>query len=98
MGKAVALIAVVLLAGTLAACSQDKQSNEAQLRDFLKAHPVASDPPVAVMKRNAAGDAWLITVQGYADNQATCEQLIEPYNSDPSLSTVAGTYYCDPIR
>ncbi len=89
---------LVCLVATVSACSQDRGDNERQLREFLKSHPVATGAPVALMKRNAAGDAWLVTVQGYADNMGTCTQLIEPYNSDPSLSALPGTYYCDPIN
>ena len=44
------------------------------------------------------GTDHLITIHGYADDLSVCMQLIEPYNKDPSLSTLPGAYSCVPLN
>jgi hypothetical protein len=52
----------------------------------------------ALIKDGTYGPDWLLTVHGLADNKAACEEIIEPYNKDPSLSSFPGTYYCEEIN
>jgi hypothetical protein len=50
--------------------------------------------PYALMKVSSAGEDWLLTVHGLSDNEAACEEIAEPYNAKPSLSTLPGDYVC----
>lgn len=70
---------------------------EAQLTKSYSRKPPEYSRAYRLMKRGAA-DAWLATIHGYPDNGAVCAELIEPYNNDPSLSVMSGTYYCEAIE
>lgn len=53
---------------------------------------------VAAIKKRSFAQSYLATVHGYPNNMSVCEELIEPYNKDPSLSGVPGEYYCEELR
>lgn len=38
------------------------------------------------------------TVHGFPTNMSVCEDLIVPYNKDPSLSVLGGEYFCEELR
>ena len=40
------------------------------------------------------GNDYLLTIHSYSDDKATCEEIIKPYNEDPNLSVVKGSYEC----
>lgn len=49
-------------------------------------------------KKLIPGTAYLGTIHGYPNNLSVCEELIEPYNTDPTLTTIPGsTYYCETL-
>jgi hypothetical protein len=68
-----------------------------KLRKVLQDKPEGSSRAVAIVKSGMAGPDWLVTVHGYADNRAVCEQLIREYNEDSELSVLPGEYYCEEI-
>ncbi len=71
------------------------QSDQDDVRRFFAKHKIGSSADYAVMKN---GNDHLMTIHGYGDDLATCMGLIEPYNKDPSLSTLPGTYTCVPLN
>lgn len=75
---------------------------EAELEEFFRSHTVAGNHAAAIKLRYtipAPGTAYLGTIHGYPNNLVVCEELIEPYNSDPSLTIIpGGTYYCEVLR
>lgn len=84
----------------LGACADDRDA-PANLDEFYAelAQTFAAKPPhtsraYAIMKDGLAGPDWLATIHGYPDNSGVCEELIAPYNSDPSQSTLPGRYFC----
>ena len=79
----------------LSSCSE--QGEDALLR-HLERNSWGLSPAVRVIKSGPSGDAWLLTVHGYADNQSVCQELIKPYNEDASLSVLPGAYRCEEIR
>jgi hypothetical protein len=76
---------------------------EEQLENFFKKHKIGKHHAVAIKRRFTApapgGTAYLATIHGYPNNLSVCEELIAPYNKDPSLSAIpGGYYYCDILR
>jgi hypothetical protein len=76
--------------------------SEEDLEDFFRRHTVSGNRAVAIKLRFSvptAGTAYLATVHGYPNNRQVCEELIAPYNSDPSLTTIpGGRYFCEILR
>lgn len=72
---------------------------EDELEDFFRRHTVAGNRAVAVKLRFSVpepGIAYLATVHGYPNNRQVCEELIAPYNADPSLTIIpGGRYFCE---
>ena len=68
---------------------------ESELEDFFRKHKVDGNKAVALKKQFVGGESYLGTIHGYPTNLSVCEQLIAPYNEDPSLSSLPGTYYCE---
>ena len=88
----------LLVIACLALTSCGKKPNdiddyEAALRETLQNTPLGKAEAYALMKNTVAGPAWLATIHGYPDNLSVCEELIQPYNEDKSLSTLPGEYY-----
>lgn len=76
--------------------------SEGDLEDFFRGHTVSGNRAVAIKLRFSvprSGTAYLATVHGYPNNLQVCEELIAPYNSDPSLTTVPGSrYFCEVLQ
>lgn len=87
----------------LSACGPMSSSSggsitEADLEQFFREHKVGRAPAAALKKRSLGEVSYLATIHGYADNLQVCQQLIEPYNKDASLSAIPGGYYCEELR
>ena len=67
------------------------------LEQFFHKHMIDGNYAVALKKRSFVV-SYLATIHGYSDNLSVCEQLIEPYNKDASLSILSGEYYCEELR
>jgi hypothetical protein len=63
---------------------------------LIRCRGVFSRP--AIKKRSPAGVIHLITIHGFPTNMSVCEDLIAPYNKDPSLSVMGGEYFCEELR
>lgn len=105
--KNVALLAVGFMGMSVSGCGEagsifrhseyeSYAEFEAGLAETYSRKPSDYSVAYKLMKRGAA-NSWLATIHGYPDNGAVCEELIEPYNNDPSLSVMSGTYYCEAI-
>jgi hypothetical protein len=68
-----------------------------QLRKVLHEKPAGSPRAYAIVKNGVGGADWLATIHGYADNKSVCEDEIKPYNANPDLSTLPGSYACEEI-
>lgn len=91
----VALGAVALVTG----CSQASSNiTSAGLESFFRHHQVNGNYAVAVKKRSAAGESYLMTIHGYPNNLSVCKMLIKPYNRDSKLSTIPGHYHCEVLK
>ena len=96
-------VAAIAAIGLLTACGQAKiAANSAvtstELESFFRHHTVNEHHAVALKKRSAAGDSYLLTVHGYPNNLTVCQKLIKPYNEDPQLSVMSGQYFCEELR
>ncbi len=90
----------LLIAALLISCSDGEKTYgeyEAGVRDAYGQVPPGIDPAVAIVKRSGGIESWLATVHGYPNNREVCEQLIEPYNSNPEMSAVGGSYSCEAV-
>ena len=65
-----------------------------ELERVYREKPKEYSRAFALIKDGKAGPDWLATFHGLPDNKAACEEAIEPYNDDPSLSALPGTYKC----
>jgi len=65
------------------------------LKAYFAKHRVGSSADYAIVKN---GTDYLATVHGYMDDGSVCEQLIAPYNKNPALSVLPGTYSCVPLN
>lgn len=74
---------------------EPKQITNKELLEFFSKNRVGPSPDYAVVKN---GHDYLILVYGYANDYDTCLQIIEPYNNDPNLSILPGTYQCLPLN
>jgi len=85
---------VPIIALFLVSCGSE--GGEEGLKEQLRKHPVGGSPAV-MLKKSGIAESWLATIHGYLDNMSVCEDMIKPYNENPSLSDVEGTYYCQPV-
>ena len=69
-----------------------------ELEIYLRSHTIDGNVPVAIKKASFAGVSFLATVHGYPDNSSVCEDLIKPYNNDPSMSVIGGEYFCQRLE
>ena len=93
------ICAVVVLTGCarVTVTTGDSISSR-DLEGLFHKHKVDGNYAVALKKSSAGVASYLATIHGYPNNMDVCELLIEPYNKDPSLSAVSGTYYCQALR
>jgi hypothetical protein len=92
---------LISIAGILVACGNPglgRSMSESELEAFFRGRTVSGKPVVAVKKRTPGSAAYLLTVHGYPNNLSVCEELIKPYNEDPSLSVLPGEYFCEELR
>ena len=80
--------------GAVTGCSV-RQADQSDVQRFFSKHKIGSSADYAVMKN---GDDHLMTIHGYVDDYSTCMDLIEPYNRDPALTVVPGTYSCERLN
>lgn len=91
-----AMIFVYLVIVSLVGCqSGQKEVGQGAVEEFFAKNRVGSSPDYAVMKN---GTDHLMKIHGFIDDREVCLQLIEPYNRDPSLSVLPGTYRCVPLN
>ena len=96
MNKYISLTILAFLCGVLVACLPNKKNiSQKDLIEFFATHRVGNSSNYGVIKN---GEDYLITVHGYLDNKAVCEELIKPYNSDKTLSVLPGTYQCQKLN
>jgi hypothetical protein len=94
-GSVLAIAAISLVAG----CTQAGGNlSSTQLESYFRHHQVNGHYAVAVKKRSAAGESYLMTIHGYPNNLSVCEMLIKPYNENAKLSVLPGNYHCEVLR
>ena len=72
-----------------------RDADQEDVQRFFSKNKIDGSPDYAVMKN---GTVHLLTIHGYADDMSACMELIKPYNEDPSLSVLPGTYSCVPLN
>lgn len=72
-----------------------REASQEDLQEFFRTHRIDKSIDYAIMKN---GTDHLATIHGYADDKSVCLELIKPYNEDPSLSSLPGTYTCVPLN
>jgi hypothetical protein len=95
-------ILVIILALVLIGCGKwgiglSNSLTEDELEAFFRAHKISGKKVVALKKRSAGSVSYLATIHGYPDNLSVCEELIKPYNENPSMSILPGAYYCEEL-
>jgi hypothetical protein len=97
-----ALTMLRVIAASSSGTESSGDLSEEDLEGFFRRHTISGNQPVALKLRfsvPASGRAYLATVHGYPNNRQVCEELIAPYNSDPSLTTIpGGRYFCEVLR
>ena len=68
------------------------------VEELFRKHKVDGRRAVALKKRSLGGVGYLATIHGFPNNRSVCEELIEPYNKDTSLSAIPGEYFCEELR
>jgi hypothetical protein len=92
----IAMIVTLTVFVLVAGCeSKQKIADQEAVKEFFAKHRVGSSPDYAVMKN---GTDHLLTIHGYSNDLDVCLRLIEPYNRDPSLSIMPGTFTCVPLN
>jgi hypothetical protein len=76
--------------------------SEESLETYFRNHTVEGNHAVAIKRSFTVprpGTAYLGTIHGYPNNLSVCQELIAPYNENPSLSVIPnGYYYCEILR
>jgi hypothetical protein len=93
--------ALRIIATSQSRIGADGNLTEDEVEAYFRRHTVAGNRAVAVKLRFSVpepGTAYLLTVHGYPNNRQVCEELIAPYNADPSMTTIpGGRYYCETL-
>ena len=87
-------VALLAVSASLTGCAKHEATQE-DVKGFFATHKIGSSPDYALMKN---GTDYLTTIHGFGDDLSVCMELIKPYNENPSLSTIAGTYSCAPLN
>jgi hypothetical protein len=85
---------LLVVTASLSACAKHAATQE-DVREFFATHKIGSSPDYAVVKN---GTDYLAVIHGMDDDLSACMDLIKPYNENPSLSTLPGTYSCVPLN
>ncbi len=89
------LILILFLVG----CNGDhKKITEEDIKKYFNTHKTSSSAFMLIKNSKVGGDASLAVIFGLMDNQKACEELIAPYNRDPSLSIIDGVYRCEKLN
>ena len=72
--------------------------SSSDVETFFRGHKVDGYYAVALKKRSVAGVIYLVTIHGFPTNMSVCEDVMAPYNKDPSLSAIEGEYFCEELR
>jgi hypothetical protein len=90
---------ILILIFFLAGCnSEHKKINEEDIKNYFNNHKTSSSAFMIVKNSKVGGDASLAVIFGLMDNQKACEELIAPYNKDPSMSIIDGVYRCEKLN
>ena len=104
MKKTLILIFLIIWIWLLSWCSNSNWNEwwnltEEELETFFRQHTVEGNNAVALKINFIYPLPWIAyvaTIHWYPDNKSVCEELIAPYNNDPSLSVAPwSTYYCE---
>ena len=98
MRRAILLIPILAATTLLLALGWGGDLSSSDVEEFFRGHKVDGYYAVAIKKRSPAGVIYLSTVHGFPTNMSVCEDLIVPYNKDPSLSVLGGEYFCEELR
>lgn len=98
--KSTILCSVIL--GATISNAHSKNLTEKQLESFFRGKTISGNYAAAIKIRFTLplpGVAYIGTIHGYPNNLSVCEQLIEPYNVDKSLTTIPGSvYFCEELK
>jgi hypothetical protein len=72
--------------------------SSSDVEEFFRGHKVDGAYAVAMKKRSPAGVVYFGTIHGFPSNLSVCEEVLAPYNKDPSLSVLPGEYFCEELR
>jgi hypothetical protein len=97
------LVHVFVGAALLIGCDQitvatGNSVSSSEVEEFFRKHKVDGNHAVAMKNRSLGVVAYLGTIHGYPNNFSVCEEVLAPYNKDPSLSAMPGTYFCEELR
>lgn len=105
MRKFMCIVTVLLLTGcnlSSPSVNMKKNISEDDLESFFRSKTISGNYAAAIkirFTRPLPGVAYIGTIHGYPNNFAVCEELIEPYNADPTLTVIPGsTYFCEELR
>jgi hypothetical protein len=91
-----AIVLVIMGCDQVTVTTGDIASSD--LEELFRKHKVEGYNAVALKKRSLGSVAYLATIHGFSNNRSVCEELITPYNKDPSLSVIPGEYFCEELR
>lgn len=94
----VVVIVVILAVSGLVTITFGPSVTSSELERFFEKHRVEGYPAAALKKRSVGKVIYLATIHGYPDNLSVCNELVAPFNRNPSLSAVSGTYFCEELR
>jgi len=98
MRQAIVAGAILLMGCDQVTVTTGDSIPSSDVENFFRKHKIDGYPAVALKKHTLGGAAYLATIHGYPNNLSVCEELIGPYNKDPSLSDIPGQYFCEELR
>lgn len=104
MKKLICVMTVLFLMGCdVSSPSVNKKNlSEDDLESFFRGKTISGNYAAAIKLRFTLplpGVAYIGTIHGYPNNLTVCEELIEPYNADPTLTVIpGGAYFCEELR
>lgn len=73
-------------------------ADQEDVQMFFSKKKIGNSPDYAFVKNGITGLDYLLTIHGYENDKTVCEALAKEHNSNPSLSTIPGTYLCIPLN